>query len=32
MTGELNIMPEWEYTKSVEELWKEVDDITSHLK
>jgi len=32
MTGELNIMPDWNHNKSAEELWKEVDYLTEHLK
>lgn len=32
MTGELNILPDWNHVKSAEQLLKEVDDITSHLK
>lgn len=32
MTGELNVMPDWDHDKSAETLLKEVDDITSHLK
>ena len=32
MTGELNIMPDWNSNKSAEELWKEVDYLTEHLK